>query len=134
MELRTEDRDAVREESLQQPPFPPLTRNKSTIDSTILSPGAVKINFQGAFIVDDEEFPATSEDGPQHDSKDIRLPNHKAVVSHVALDASYSPYTVASTSLNTSRILIEAVNRLVARSRSSFTSRENAIRMGWEVD
>ncbi|MCJ1422929.1 hypothetical protein MMC29_000809 [Sticta canariensis] len=94
MELRKEDQYAVREESLQQPPFPPLTRNISTIDSTILSPGAVKINFQGAFIVDDEELPATSEDGPQHDSKDIRLPNHKAVVSHVALDASSSPYTI----------------------------------------
>lgn len=101
MQLRSEDEDAVREESLQQqPPFPPLTRSISTIDSTILSPGAVKINFQGAFIVD-EELPATSGDGAQHDSKDIRLPNHKAVVSHVALDASSSPYTVASTSLNT---------------------------------
>lgn len=101
MELRSEE-DAVREESLQQPPFPPLTRSVSTIDSTILSPGAVKINFQGAFIVD-EELPAISEDGAQHDSKDIRLPNHKAVVSHVALDASSSPYTVASTCLITMR-------------------------------
>ena len=103
MELLTEDQDAVREDSLQQPPFPPLPRHISTIDRTILSPGAVKINFQGAFIVDDEELPAASEDGPQHDSKDIRLPNHKAVVSHVALDASSSPYTVASTCLNTTR-------------------------------
>lgn len=103
MELRPEDEDALREESLQQPPFPPLTRIISTIDSTILSPGAVKINFKGAFIVDDEELPATSEDGPQHDSKDIRLPNHKAVVSHVALDASSSPYPVASACLNTTR-------------------------------
>lgn len=102
MELRSEDEDAAREESLQQPPFPPLTRCISTIDSTILSPGAVKINFQGAFIVD-EELPATSEDGAQHDSKDIRLPNHKAVVSHIALDASSSPYTVASTCLTTIR-------------------------------
>lgn len=58
----------------------------ATIDSTILSPGAVKINFQGAFIVDQEPPLTPGEDGAQHDSKDIRLPNNKAVVSHVALD------------------------------------------------
>lgn len=57
-----------------------------TIDSTILSPGAVKINFQGAFIVDEEPPLTPGEDGAQHDSKDICLPNNKAVVSHVALD------------------------------------------------
>ncbi|MCJ1468610.1 hypothetical protein MMC07_007239 [Pseudocyphellaria aurata] len=78
MELRSGDED-VREELLHQPPFPRLTRSISTIDSTILSPGSVKINFQGAFIVDDD-LPATSEDGAQHDSKDIRLPNHRAVI------------------------------------------------------
>lgn len=63
-------------------------RRTSALDDTILSPGAVKINVQGAFIVDDdaslEEVPG--EDGAQHDTRDIRLPNHKAVVSHVALD------------------------------------------------
>lgn len=58
----------------------------ATIDSTILSPGAVKINFQGAFIADEEPPLTPGEDGAQHDSKDIRLPNNKAVVSHVALD------------------------------------------------
>lgn len=58
----------------------------TTIDSTILSPGAVKINFQGAFIADEEPPLTPGEDGAQHDSKDIRLPNNKAVVSHVALD------------------------------------------------
>ena len=58
----------------------------ATIDSTILSPGAVKINFQGAFIADEEPPLTPGEDGAQHDSKDIRLPNNKAVVSHVAFD------------------------------------------------
>lgn len=58
----------------------------ATIDSTILSPGAVKINFQGAFIADEEPPLTPGEDGAQHDSKNIRLPNNKAVVSHVALD------------------------------------------------
>ena len=64
-----------------------LRRSKSRIDSAILSPGAVNIDFHGAFILD-EELPPTSEDGAQHDSKRIRLPNHKTIVSHVALDAS----------------------------------------------
>lgn len=58
----------------------------ATIDSTILSPGAVRINFQGAFIADEEPPLTPGEDGAHHDSKDIRLPNNKAVVSHVALD------------------------------------------------
>ncbi|KAL8675278.1 MAG: hypothetical protein Q9168_000399 [Polycauliona sp. 1 TL-2023] len=64
----------------------PLER-KASIDQTILSPGTVSINVQGAFIVDeDPPIPSTpSDDGAQHDT-DIRLPNHKTVVSHVALD------------------------------------------------
>lgn len=70
---------------------PPLGRGRkqSTIDYAIQSPGAVKINVKGAFIVDDEAPGAATEaeDGAQHDT-DIRLPNHSAVVSHVALDVS----------------------------------------------
>ncbi|KAL8697355.1 MAG: hypothetical protein Q9224_002363 [Gallowayella concinna] len=60
---------------------------KTSIDQTISSPGTVSINVQGAFIVDEHlSRPATpSDDGAQHDT-DIRLPNHRAVVSHVALD------------------------------------------------
>ena len=63
-------------------------RKKSLLDETILAPGAVRINVQGAFIVDQVEAheDSLSEDGAQHDSKDIRLPNHKGAVSHVALD------------------------------------------------
>ncbi|KAL8643112.1 MAG: hypothetical protein Q9228_000292 [Teloschistes exilis] len=65
----------------------PAERKGSTIDQTILSPGAVSINVQEAFIVDEDPSrpPSPSDDGVQHDT-DIRLPNHKAVVSHVALD------------------------------------------------
>ena len=63
-------------------------RNLSFLHETILSPGAVKINVQGAFIVDQVPLNTTNQpdDGAQHDTRDIRLPNHKAVVSHVALD------------------------------------------------
>ena len=58
------------------------------LHDTILSPGAVKINVQGAFIVDEvtSDNGNKPQDGAQHDTRDIRLPNHKAVVSHVALD------------------------------------------------
>lgn len=58
------------------------------LDETILAPGAVKINVQGAFIVDEVEphGDGPDEDGAQHDTRDIRLPHHTAVVSHVALD------------------------------------------------
>lgn len=52
-------------------------------------PGNVKINIQGAFIVDDEPESPASEDY-QHDCRDIRLPNHNAIVSHIAVDVSVS--------------------------------------------
>lgn len=60
----------------------------SFFDDTILSPGAVKINVQGAFIADQVACDRANlpEGGARHDTRDIRLPNHKAVVSHVALD------------------------------------------------
>ncbi|MCJ1285926.1 hypothetical protein MMC26_005268 [Xylographa opegraphella] len=60
----------------------------TTIDSTITRPGAVRINFQGAFIVDDDAAtPQPVEDaGSLYGSRDIRLPHQTAVVSHVAVD------------------------------------------------
>ena len=70
---------------------PSLVKAESTaIDNTITRPGAVRINVQGAFIADDGTVtPQVSEDdGAVHDSRDIRLPHHTAVVSHVAVDAS----------------------------------------------
>ncbi|KAI3321524.1 fumble-domain-containing protein [Xylariaceae sp. AK1471] len=62
------------------------------IDSTISHPGSVRINVKGAFIVDGTEQPTTpangytNGNGSYHEGKDIRLPNHTAVVSHVAVD------------------------------------------------
>ncbi|KAL7938230.1 fumble domain-containing protein [Trichoderma chlorosporum] len=63
------------------------------IDNTITRPGSVKINVTGAFIVDpDAATPAQngSENGrvspSHHETSDIRLPNHTAVVSHIAVD------------------------------------------------
>ena len=64
-----------------------LDNKDSTVESTLLSPGIVKINVQGAYIVDEglSNPDSSSQDGAQHDT-DIRLPNHQGVVSHIALD------------------------------------------------
>lgn len=64
----------------------------AVIEDTIHRPGTIKINVTGAFITD--EGSATpqqlSEEGVFHDTKDIRLPHHTSVVSHVAVDVSFT--------------------------------------------
>ncbi|KAJ9155358.1 Pantothenate kinase [Pleurostoma richardsiae] len=73
---------------------PRTATTTAEIDSTIIHPGSVKINVKGAFIVDRENrTPARSGSGSSvdnqnhhHETKDIRLPNHTAVVSHIAID------------------------------------------------
>lgn len=74
----------------------PRTMTSTTeIDSTIIHPGSVRINVKGAFIVDTPEEPGTpaGASGPggssYHETKDIRLPNHTAVISHIAVDVSF---------------------------------------------
>lgn len=65
-----------------------MRTNTAEIDSTITHPGSVKINVKGAFIVDVEDASPNghSSSGGGHHDKDIRLPNHTAVVSHIAVD------------------------------------------------
>ncbi|KAM3508536.1 hypothetical protein MY10362_001123 [Beauveria mimosiformis] len=73
---------------------PALSRSRTMtttaeIDSTITKPGSVKINVTGAFIVDpDTATPKNGRGSPttHHETSDIRLPNHTAVVSHIAVD------------------------------------------------
>ncbi|GAW21330.1 hypothetical protein ANO14919_108490 [Xylariales sp. No.14919] len=71
---------------------PRAMTSTAEIDSTISHPGSVRINVKGAFIVDGTEQPATpangysNANGSYHEGKDIRLPNHTAVVSHIAVD------------------------------------------------
>jgi len=65
-----------------------MRTNTAEIDSTITHPGSVKINVKGAFIVD-QESPVPNINGGTHDTKDIRLPNHTAVVSHIAVDVCF---------------------------------------------
>jgi len=69
-----------------------MRTNTAEIDSTITHPGSVKINVKGAFIVDQEtsSSPGENLNGGSHDTKDIRLPNHTAVVSHIAVDVRIS--------------------------------------------
>ncbi|KAK0729968.1 fumble-domain-containing protein [Lasiosphaeris hirsuta] len=60
------------------------------LDTTLSHPGSVRINVKGAFIVDQGTSTPASSNGrgspPHHETKDIRLPNHTAVVSHIAID------------------------------------------------
>jgi type II pantothenate kinase len=63
---------------------------QSDIQDTIQHPGNVRINVQGAFIVDEEQPGTPQSEDYEHDPHDIRLPNHTSVVSHVAVDVSVS--------------------------------------------
>ena len=62
--------------------------SQSAIEDVVLHPGTVRINVQGAFIVDDEQPSTPRTEDYEHDPRDIRLPNHTTVVSHVAVDVS----------------------------------------------
>ena len=66
------------------------------IDNTITRPGSVKINVTGAFIVDPDTATPALRHGAggrtspsHHETSDIRLPNHTAVVSHIAVDVCH---------------------------------------------
>ncbi|KAA8901590.1 fumble-domain-containing protein [Sphaerosporella brunnea] len=61
---------------------------KNTIEH-LERPGSVRINVQGAFIVDEDGASPPRAGSPARygqDTKDIRLPHHKAEVSHMAVD------------------------------------------------
>ncbi|KAL2150316.1 hypothetical protein VTH82DRAFT_7992 [Thermothelomyces myriococcoides] len=67
------------------------TADTAILDETLSRPGSVRINVKGAFIVDQDSATPTTPDGRsgspgRHETKDIRLPNHTAVVSHIAVD------------------------------------------------
>lgn len=89
---------------------PRTTTTTAEIDSTINHPGSVKINVKGAFIADQGSSSPTGPafnfigrgdySGPTHEpdhhqTKDIRLPNHTAVVSHIAIDVGCSDRLLA---------------------------------------
>jgi type II pantothenate kinase len=84
--------------ALSQTGRPRTATTTAEIDTAITHPGSVRINVKGAFIVDqgtgtpgistpgDGQSSPTSHEHNGYQTKDIRLPNHTAVVSHVAID------------------------------------------------
>jgi hypothetical protein len=74
---------------------PRTTTVQSDIQDTIQHPGNVRINVQGAFIVDEEQPGTPQSEDYEHDPHDIRLPNHTSVVSHVAVDVSVPKWSCA---------------------------------------
>ena len=84
----------------------PALSDISAID-TVLIPGEVRVNAQGAFIVTEESRKTgiDLEGGATHDI-DIRLPNHSGVVSHVALDVILTLF------IKKSRLMLLAGRRL----------------------
>ena len=79
------------------------------------NPSDVKINVEGAFIVDDESpcsesKNGTAGEGVYFENKDIRLPHHTAVVSHVAVDVnslSRLDKPIANTLCNRLEVLLQ---------------------------
>ena len=70
------------------------------------NPNDVKINVQGAFIIDDETTIAEAKndaatEGVHFENKDIRLPHHTGVVSHVAVDVSADKFPLTDSCLLT---------------------------------
>lgn len=79
-----------------------ISSSAADMRSTINQPGSIQLDVSGAYIIDHEDenspersngngtSPDASQDGEeqayQHHNRDIRLPNHTAVVSHVAAD------------------------------------------------
>jgi type II pantothenate kinase len=74
-----------------------LSSSIDDMEQAIAQPGSIKINVAGAYIIHhgDDSSPERSPPRPgfageehtfQHHKRDIRLPNHTAVVSHVAAD------------------------------------------------
>lgn len=68
---------------------PPLGRGRknTTIDSVASYPGSVRINAEGAFIVDEDPSSPSVNGSFSDGTKEIRLP-HQSPVSHIAVDVS----------------------------------------------
>jgi hypothetical protein len=116
----------VRRPSVNSPsvssPLLRMRTNTAEIDSTITHPGSVKINVQGAFIVDQDSGSPNGAGGGvngnrgSHDTKDIRLPNHTAVVSHIAVDVCISLLDV-----QTQELTVMADWRIISKAGLLFT-------------
>lgn len=118
---------------------PRTVTTTAEIDSTINHPGSVRINVKGAFIVDQNASSPTAAQfsgrasPDHHQPQDIRLPNHTAVVSHIAIDVSpacrlllraYPLRRLAFCDALALTVCALCFFRLAALLPSSFTSRE----------
>ncbi|EPS36778.1 hypothetical protein H072_9597 [Dactylellina haptotyla CBS 200.50] len=72
-------------EERSRPQLAGRARKNTTIDSTIVHPGTIRINVEGAFIVDEEAGSPPKALKPSG-TRDIRLPHHSSEVSHIAVD------------------------------------------------
>lgn len=73
----------------QLPNEPPSSPNTGRVLRSPPKPAQVKINVEGAFIVNDETVVRNgASEFVQWEQKDIRLPHHTDVVSHIAVDVS----------------------------------------------
>lgn len=113
-----------------------MRTNTAEIDSTITHPGSVKINVKGAFIVDVEDAspnghgnPGNGAGGAGHHDKDIRLPNHTAVVSHIAVDVGHSVSIHRKTML-----LIVCADRRFFGQAGLLLSRATLARARWKAE
>jgi type II pantothenate kinase len=74
-----------------------LSKSKSAPPNTALQNALdVRIDVKGAYIVDDEPSDDEEwkyEEDYQHDTNDIRLPHHRSLVSHMAVDVRLPPCT-----------------------------------------
>lgn len=84
-------------------------------NNTKQSPEVVRIDGQAAFVVNDHPSSPTKLDahGAQHDLS-IRLPNHKGVVTHVALDVSV-PLVQRPLLIISDRRLVDQASPLLSR-------------------
>lgn len=96
---RHDEHEAADDEQQRRTAKRPRTMTSTEdIDSTITRPGSVRINVTGAFIVDpDASTPTQASDNGRvspshHETSDIRLPNHTAIVSHIAVDVGAIPF------------------------------------------
>lgn len=66
-----------------------VRKDSISIEDALSRPGSVRINVQGAYIVDASPAVVNGSESGQADTQDIRLPNHHGPVSHLSIDVRY---------------------------------------------
>ncbi|KAH3678261.1 hypothetical protein WICPIJ_008863 [Wickerhamomyces pijperi] len=106
----------------------PITLDSDTLSSKILNPGAIQINFNGAFIVDDVLY-EDSDLAPE--TNDIALPFQTHEISHIAIDIGGSlakiVYFISNKSINNSQEdLGPQISKKLIHDNSSDTSEDSS--------